>query len=134
MYVENRTLRITETKMSWRRKMLTTGMSRCEPSIIGVWCKNDMKMTLHAMTGNLKYRGEVVNSSFLIIIFTHSVINTAQKLDEMMLRTTMAALFHPTTKLYCLPLKAFVSHSLHKPQRLVSQTPAVNKSTKLPSS
>ncbi|CAH1454547.1 unnamed protein product [Lactuca virosa] len=27
-----------------------------EPSIIGVWCKNDMKMTLHAR--NLKYRGE----------------------------------------------------------------------------
>ncbi|CAH1454532.1 unnamed protein product [Lactuca virosa] len=49
------------------------------------------------------------------------VINTAQKLEEMMLRTTMAALFHPTTKLYSLPLKAFVSHSLHKPQRLINR-------------
>ncbi|CAH1454557.1 unnamed protein product [Lactuca virosa] len=48
MYVENRTLRIPETEMSWRRKMLATGTSRCERSIIGVWCKNDMKMTLHA--------------------------------------------------------------------------------------
>ncbi|CAH1434751.1 unnamed protein product, partial [Lactuca virosa] len=40
----------------------------------------------------------------------------------MMLRTTMAALFHPTTKLYSLPLKAFVSHSLHKPLRLTRLT------------
>ncbi|CAH1454533.1 unnamed protein product [Lactuca virosa] len=38
-----------------------------------------------------------------------------------MLRTTTAALFHPTTKLYYLPLKAFVSHSLHKPQRLINR-------------
>ncbi|XP_023751495.1 uncharacterized protein LOC111899854 [Lactuca sativa] len=36
-----------------------------------------------------------------------------------MLRTTMAALFHPTTKLYSLPLKAFFSHSIHKPRRLI---------------
>ncbi|CAH1454556.1 unnamed protein product [Lactuca virosa] len=82
MYVENRMLRMPETENDMK---MTTGMSRCEPSIIGV-----------------------------------CVINTAQKLDEMMLRTTMAALFHPTTKMYCLPLKAFVSHSLHKPQRLIN--------------
>ncbi|CAH1454546.1 unnamed protein product [Lactuca virosa] len=39
----------------------------------------------------------------------------------MMLRTITAALFHPTTKLYYLPLKAFLSHSLHKPQRLINR-------------
>ncbi|KAI3721983.1 hypothetical protein L2E82_33004 [Cichorium intybus] len=44
---------------------------------------------------------------------------TAQKLDETMLRITMAALFHPTTKLYSLPLNDFVSHSLHKPLRFI---------------
>ncbi|CAH1454560.1 unnamed protein product [Lactuca virosa] len=38
-----------------------------------------------------------------------------------MLRTTMATLFHPTTKLYSLPLKAFVLHSLRKPQWLINR-------------
>ncbi|CAH1454540.1 unnamed protein product [Lactuca virosa] len=101
-------LRMPETEMSWGRIMPTMGMSRCEPSIIGVWCKNDMKMKLHA-------------SKLYCFCKLKRVINTAQKLEEMMLRTTMAALFHPTTKLYSLPLKAFVSHSLHKPQRLINR-------------
>ncbi|CAH1454538.1 unnamed protein product [Lactuca virosa] len=101
-------LRMPETEMSWRCKMSMTGISCCEPSIIGVWCKNDMKMTLHA-------------SKLYCFCKLKSVINTAQKLDEMMLRITTAALFHPTTKLYYLPLKAFVSHSLHKPQRLINR-------------
>ncbi|CAH1454551.1 unnamed protein product [Lactuca virosa] len=101
-------LRMPETEMSWRCKMPTTGISCCEPSIIGVWCKNDMKMTLHA-------------SKLYCFCKLKSVINTAQKLDEMMLKTTTTALFHPTTKLYYLPLKAFVSHSLHKPQRLINR-------------
>ncbi|CAH1454543.1 unnamed protein product [Lactuca virosa] len=102
-------LRMPETEMSWRRRMPrmpTTGMSRCEPSIIGVWCKYNMKMTFHA-------------SKLYCICKLKSVINTTQKLDEMMLRTTMAALFHPTTKPYSLPLKAFVSQSLHKPRWLI---------------